>query len=105
MANTFTELAPILFSAAQEVSQEASYALDSINLNFDDKGVAIGDTVKLPVAPAATEGDYTPAMQTTAGSDATAESVSVSIDYNKDVTWNLTGEQMKSLANANSDKE
>jgi len=105
MSNTLTVLAPTLFSAAQEVSQEPSMALDSINLDFDDKGVAIGDEVTLPVAQAGTEGDYTAAMTTTAGTDNIAKDVSVSIDFNKDVSWNLTGEQQRSLQNGSSDKE
>ena len=59
MSNTLTNLAPILYSAAQEVSQEAVGVLDAINLNFDDKGAAVGDTIKLPLAPAASATDYT----------------------------------------------
>jgi hypothetical protein len=105
MSNVFTALAPALFSAAREIAQEPVGALGSINMNFDDKGVAIGDMVTIPDSPLATEGDYIPAMTTTAGDDKTAESLTVSIDYNKDVTWNLTGEQMRSLENATSDKE
>lgn len=105
MSNTLTELAPILFSAAQEVSQEPVGGLDAINLNFDDKGVAIGDTIKVPVAPAATTTDYTPAMTTTAGTDKIASDVEVTIGYNKHVSWHLTGEQQRSLQNGASDKE
>ena len=105
MANVFTELAPILFSAAQEVSQEPIGALDSISMNFDDKGVAIWNTVKVPVAPAASTANYTPAMTTTAGTDKTADAVSVTISDNKQTSWNLTGEQQLSLQNATSDKE
>lgn len=104
-ANSFTELTPTMYSVANEVAQEPIGVLDSINMNFDDKGVAIGDTVKVPVAPAATIDDYTPAMTTTMGTDATAASVSVTISANKHVAWHLTGEQQRSLRNANSDKE
>lgn len=105
MANVFTALAPTLFSAAQEVSQEPVAALNSVNMDFDDKGVAIGDTVTVPLAPAASTSNYTPAMTTTAGSDKTADSIGVTIDYNKHTSWNLTGEQQRSLQNAESDKE
>ena len=59
MANVFTALAPTLYSAAQEVSAEPFGAVDSINTNFDDKGVAIGDSVIVPVAPTRAAGDYT----------------------------------------------
>lgn len=105
MANALTALTPTLYSAAQEVSNEPVGVIGSINMNFDDKGVAIGDSVKIPVAPTASASTYTPAMTTSAGTDATAEAVSVAISANEHVSWNLNGEQMKSLANAESDKE
>lgn len=105
MSNTFTSLAPILFSAAQEVSQEPIGFLDGINLSFDDKGVALDDVIKLPLAPAAALGDYAPAMTTTAGSDKIAQAIEVKITASKSTSWHLTGEQQLSLQNANSDKE
>lgn len=105
MANTLTALAPVLYSAAQEVSQEAVGVLDAINLNFDDKGAAVGDTIKLPLAPAAAIDDYTPAMTTTAGTNKTAQAIEVTISESKQTSWHLTGEQIRSLENANSDKE
>lgn len=105
MPNVFTSLAPALFSAAQEVAAEPFGVIDSVNANFDSKGVAIGDSVVVPVAPVRAAGDYTPAMTTTAGTDATASSVSVTIDYNRQVSWNLTGEQIRSLQNGGNYEE
>lgn len=105
MANNLSVLAPTLFSAAKEVAKEPVGALTSINMSFDDKGVAKGDSVIVPVAPPASEGDYTPAMTTTEGDSKTAESIAVTIDYSKQVTWHLTGEQMRSLENGASSKE
>ena len=105
MANVFTALAPTLYSAAQEVSAEPFGAVDSINTNFDDKGVAIGDSVIVPVAPTRAAGDYTPAMTTTAGTDATATSVTVTITKNRAVSWNLSGEQIRSLQNGGNYQE
>ena len=105
MANVFTALAPTLYSAAQEVSAEPFGAVDSINTNFDDKGVAIGDSVIVPVDPTRAAGDYTPAMTTTAGTDATATSVTVTITKNRAVSWNLSGEQIRSLQNGGNYQE
>lgn len=105
MANVFTALAPTLFSAAQEVAAEPFGVIDSINTQFSSQGVAIGDTVTVPVAPVRAAGDYTPAMTTTAGTDATASSVAVTIDYNRAVSWNLTGEQIRSLQNGGNYEE
>ena len=105
MTNALTALAPTLFSVAQEVAAEPFGVIDSINVNFSDKGVAIGDSVTVPVAPVATASTYTPAMTTTAGTDSTASSVAVSISTNSMVSWNLTGEQVRSLQNGGNYEE
>ena len=51
MANTLTSIAPVLYSAAQEVSNEPFGIVSAINTSFDNKGVAYGDSVKIPIAP------------------------------------------------------
>lgn len=105
MANTLTELQPILFSAAQDVSQEPVGALDAINLNFDDKGVARGDLVKVTVAPTRAASDFTPANVAGTGADATASDVEVQITASRKVSWHLTGEQQRSLDNGATSSE
>lgn len=105
MANVFTALQPVLYSAAQEVSNEPFGVISAIAASFDDKGVAIGDLVKLPIAPVASTSDYTPAMTSAAGTDSTASTVDVQITANKFVSWNLTGEQLRSLQNGSTDGE
>jgi len=102
MANNLNLLAPVAYSAAKKVSAEPFGIIDSIAATFDDKGVAIGDTIKVPVAPVRSATTYTPAMTTTAGTDATATSVSVSITANDMVSWNITGEEERSLMNGES---
>lgn len=99
MANTLTALAPTLFSAAQEVSNEPFGVVSAINMSFDDKQVAKGDTVTVPIAPTRSASDFTPAATSTAGTDATATSVAVQITKSRKVSWNLTGEQLRSLDN------
>jgi hypothetical protein len=103
MANTLTALAPIAYSAAKEVASEPFGIVDAINTNFDDKGVAVGDTVYVPVAPTRSATDFTPAMTPTAGTDAIASSTAVTISASKVVSWNITGEQARSLENAQAD--
>ncbi len=105
MANVFTALTPQLFSAAQEVSAEPFGVVSAISASFDDKGVAVGDTVTVPVAPTASTSDFTPAQVPTVGADATASSVAVQITASKKVTWNITGEQERSLMNGGNDNE
>jgi hypothetical protein len=103
--NVFTSLQPTLFSAAQEVSNEPFGVISAISSDFDDKGVALGDQVTVPVAPTRAIKDHTPSMAAGTGDDATADGVKVAITFSKKVDWNLTGEQIRSLENANSDKE
>lgn len=105
MANIFTALQPVLYSAAQEVSNEPFGVVSAINASFDDKGVAIGDKVKVPVAPVRAPTDFTPAATAPQGDDATASSVDVAITASKKVSWFMTGEQLRSLQNGGNDQE
>lgn len=105
MANTLTALAPTLFSAAKEVAAEPFGVVSAINANFDDKRVAKGDTVSVPVAPVRTASDFTPAATPSAGSDATATTIGVTITKSRKVDWNLTGEQLRSLQNGGTDQD
>ena len=108
MANTLTALTPVLYSAAQEVSNEPFGAVDAINGFFDNKGVSIGDKVKVPVAPTRAGATYSPTMNLNngnMGTDAIAEAVEVEITANRMVSWHLTGEQVRSLENGGNDNE
>ena len=105
MASNIAALQPILFSAAQQVSAEPFGVIDSLSADFDNKGVAKGDFVKVPWVPVQTASDFTPGATPPAGTDQTAQQVSVQITQSKKVSQNLTGEQLRSLENANSDKE
>ena len=99
MANTLTELQPILFSAARTISAEPFGAVDAIATSFDDKAVAVGDVVKVPVAPSRAASDFSPSNVSSTGADATASDVEVQIAKSRKVAWHLTGEQQRSLDN------
>jgi len=103
--NVLTALQPLLFSVAQVVSQEPVGCLDGVNKDFDNKGVAVGDKVLVPVAPVRAVETFTPAAYAPGGTDATAGNVEVIITASNKATWFLTGEQIRSLENANSNKE
>jgi hypothetical protein len=97
--STITALAPVLFSAAHQVAAEPFGAIDAINTNFDNKGVAKGDKVYVPYVPAAGNAEFSPANITPAGSDVTAETTAVEITKSQKNTHKLTGEQIRSLEN------
>lgn len=99
MANTLTALAPVLYSAGRVVPKELSGFLQSSQRNWDDKGVAKGDTVKVPVVPKGSLGNVTPAQTWTVGSDTTPTTRSLTLSNEKEYTFHLTGEEERSLAN------
>jgi hypothetical protein len=97
--NTLTALAPTLFSAAQQVSNEPFGTVSAINTQFDDKAVAVGDTVSVPYIPTRPNQDFTPSNQTPQGRDTTPETIGVTITKSRKQDWHLTGEQLRSLQN------
>jgi hypothetical protein len=108
MANTttLTALAPVLFSAAQTVSAEPAGILDAINTTWDDKGVAKGDSIKVPYAPVQATDDFAPSNALPAGDDQTAGAVTVQITQSKKTKpMVLTGEQIRSLENGGNYQE
>ena len=105
MANVFTALAPVLFSAAQEISSEPFGVISAISGSFDDKQVARGDVVKVPIASGGVPADFEPANVPPQGDSDTAGEVDVRITASKKRSWHMTGEQRRSLENAGTDKE
>lgn len=105
MPNNLTALAPTLFSAAKEVAAESFGAVAAIRTDFNDRGVAVGDSVTVPIAPTRTARDFAPSNVASTGSDATAEDVKVQITKTRLVDWVLTGEQIRSLENGTNYEE
>lgn len=100
MSNTLTSVAPVLYSAARMVPRELTGLLGAVKLDFSDKGVAKGDTVKIGVSPVLTAASVTPAQTFTAGSDRTFTSTTLTLNNFKEVSWNLTAEEERSLMNS-----
>lgn len=105
MPNIFSAIAPVAYSAAQQVSAEPIGVVNRISTNFDSKGVAIGDSVKVPYAPVAAATDFAAGMANPTGTDKTAAAVTVTIDKSRKTSWNLTGEQIRSLENGGNYQE
>ena len=105
MANTLTSIAPVLYSAAQEVSNEPFGIVSAINTSFDNKGVAYGDSVKIPIAPMSALENFTASNVTSTGANSVASSVDVTISAMKKVSWHLTGEEQRSLENGGTNQE
>lgn len=99
MANVFTALQPILFSAARVVGRELTGFSAAVDRNFNDKNVALGDTVKVPVVPALTSSTTTTSNVFPTGADRTLISRDLTLNQASQVTWHTTAEQERSLGN------
>ena len=100
MANVFTAVAPVLYSAARIVPRELVGLLGAVNRNFNDMGVAKGDTVKIGLSPVATIASFTPSQTYSAGTDRTPTSATLTLSQENVSSWNMTAEEERSLANA-----
>lgn len=100
MSNTLTNVAPTLYSAAREVPRELTGFLGAVNVDFDDKGVAKGDTVNIGVVPSMSTASVTPSQTFTAGTDRVFTKSTLTLNQFKEVSWNLTAENERSLMNS-----
>jgi hypothetical protein len=103
--STLTAIAPVAYSVAQELSNEPIGAINAIYTSFDNKGVAKGDKVKVPVAPMASVSPFTPASTFPAGDAKVAGAVEVEITNSDKTSWVLTHEQVQSLRNGGNFEE
>lgn len=97
MPNTFDALRPVLFGAMRDVSRSGIGLLHACNTSFDSKGAAVGDVIKVPRVAAASNGDYTPAMSTTAGTDDTPTTDDVTVSRTRHNSFNIKHEDRRSL--------
>lgn len=97
MANTLTNLIPSAYAALDVVSRELVGLIPSVNRDSKADAVAKDQTLYLPVAPANTTSNITPAMTVTAASDQTIGTKSVTISNYKVSGFNWTGEEEYNL--------
>jgi hypothetical protein len=102
---TMTSIAPVVYSAAQTVSAEPAKSLDAVTLDFDDKGVAVGDTVYVPYTGVNSVAAFTPAATAPFGAAATASSIAITIGASSKDSWTVSGEQEQSLINGGNEAE
>lgn len=105
MANTLTALAQTLFSGARMVPRELSGLMASVRRDFDDKGVSVGQTVKVPVVPSLAIANVTPSQNFVAGADRTFSAMDFTLNNFKEASWNLTAEEDRLLTTTETGKD
>jgi hypothetical protein len=97
MANTLTGLIPHAYAALNVVSRELVGVIPSASRNGEFDRAAVGQDVKIPVAPGANVSDITPAMQTPNPTDQSIGARDMKIQKSRAAEFGYTGEETRQL--------
>lgn len=97
MANTLTNLIPDLYAALDVVSREMVGFIPAVTLDADVARAAVNQTVRSPVAPAATASDVTPGTNPPDDGDQTIGNKSITISKSRSVPFRWTGEEQRGV--------
>jgi hypothetical protein len=96
MANTFTNILPVLTKAAQVVSRESIGILRAVNLDTSPDAIQMGASIYLPKAPAAAASAYAPSITPTVV-DTTATGVSLTMTLAHKSDFHVTADQARAM--------
>ena len=99
MANTITAIIPTLQDVAARVPREAAGFVNACYKNTSAARAGYNQTVNYPIVPALSSASVTPTNVSSSGTDITQAADSITMDNLKKVSWNWTGEQVRSLMN------
>jgi hypothetical protein len=92
VANTFTNIIPVLTRAAQVVSREAIGFTKAITLDGSDQTASLGQTLNIPKSPAGSATAWSPSLTPTLV-DQTATGVQLTLANAYKSDWHITAEQ------------
>lgn len=99
MANTITDLIPDIYAALDVVSREQVGFIPSVSMDATFERAAVGQTVRSPVAPAASATDITPGVTPPDDGDQAIGNVNMTITKARRVPVRWNGEQERGLNN------
>jgi hypothetical protein len=91
--NTLTNLAPDLYAALDVVSRELVGMIPAVTLDANASRAAKDQNVRVPIAPAASAGNITPAMSVPAEADQTFTNTAITISKARAVPFSWDGEE------------
>lgn len=97
MANTITNLIPDIYAALDVVSREQVGMIPAVSFDPTTERAALNQTVRSPVAPAATASDIAPGVTPPDDGDQTIGNVTLSISKSRRVPVRWSGEESLSL--------
>ena len=99
MANTISNLIPDAYNALDVVSRELTGFIPSVTRDMSYERAAVGQTVRSPVAPAASAGNISPGVTPPDDGDQTIGNVSMTISKARRVPIRWNGEEERGLGN------
>jgi len=99
VSNTLTNLIPTIYNALDVVSRELVGFIPAVSADMTYDRAAVGQTVRSPVAPAASASDVTPGVTPPDDGDQTIGSVSMTISKARRVPIRWNGEEKLGLDN------
>ncbi len=100
MANTLTNLIPDLHEALDVVSRELVGMIPAVRRDTNVARAAVNENVYIPITPAASSANNTPAVTAPDTGDQTIGSTAVTISKSKHVPVRWNGEETKGLQNS-----
>jgi hypothetical protein len=100
MANTLTGLIPTLYAALDVVSREAVGMVSAVAMNAAPTTAAKDETISIPVTPAATAYDVTPAVTAPDNGDQTIGTVDMKISKSRMAPVRWSGEEQLGVGNS-----
>ena len=97
MPNTFSNLVADAYKAASIVPKELTGFIGAVTRDASFDRVAIGQNVRVPIAPASTAADFTPAMAFPTAAYQTITNSAVAITKSRAVTFSWQGEEVAAL--------
>jgi hypothetical protein len=100
VANTLTNLIPTLYEALDVVSREMVGFIPAVNRDSSAERAALNQSILVPITPASTAADNTPAVTPPDTGDQTIGNTSISITKSKHVPIRWNGEQQRGMQTA-----
>lgn len=97
MANTLTAVLPSIYAGLDMVSREMIGAIPAVQRDATLERAAVGQSVNVPVVPAATTGNVTPGTTPPNDGDVTPESIPVAITKAKYSPVRWSGEEQRAV--------
>lgn len=101
MANTLTNLVPVIYESLDVVSREMVGFIPAVSRNSNGvERAALNQTITIPIAPATTLADNTPAVTAPNTGDQTIGNVTMTISKSKHAPIRWNGEEQRGQLNA-----